>query len=410
MLIGAVATVVAAILPSMPISNPALGSIRGTVVGVSAVISHATTPAATPIVVTQIVQAAQTGNATQLDTVISLALLAGASVVLKSVKKVCDTTLSDKATVDLLQCVALNTISMSLPLAFGAVGCTLIGWQNVSRIHNAIIIPMVVPGISLLLIAKVLGHGKWKEALLATAGGVLAIVAASYHPLAIGVVLSSIYGITAHTARNRPLLCNSSHATLPSTNKLYNWEISTVEMIKIPQWVYTCIQIGTTLIGVPVSQLYSIMKYGYECNMSPKSKEILEEVIGNIETMMSIVFYLLWGMAREGSFTDPMSKALQGVAIEWYIPCLGILIVIGTIWYLYYYLDITIPLYLNYKVEGIGMVISSVGMLFLGAHLLTMPLWLPVIGLGLGLISSKMKIDISMLGSMMPLIGMAGAR
>ena len=202
------------------------------------------------------------------------------------------------------------------------------------------------------------------------------------------------------TARNR---------TLPNT-QLYNWDISTVEMIKVPQWVYTCIQIGTTLIGVPVSQLYSIMKYGYECNMSPKSKEILEEVIGNIETMMSIVFYLLWGMAREGSFTDPMSKALQSVPIEWYIPCLGILIVIGTIWYLYYYLDITVPLYLNYKVEGIGHTVSSVGMLFLGAHLLAMPLWLPVIGLGLGLISSKMNIDISMLGSMMPLIGMAGAR
>lgn len=267
-----------------------------------------------------------------------------------------------------------------------------------AKVHNTIILPMVIPGITLLIGAKVLGSGKWREGLLAIMGGALAIVASKYHPLGVGVVLGSIYGIS--TANN------TARAT-PNTNA-YTWHANTLEMVEVPQWIHTCIQLGSTLIGVPVSQLYSVMRHGYVDTMSDKARTILEGVIGNVETMTSIMFYLLWGMAREGSFTDPMSKALQGVPLEWYIPSMGIVLVVGTVWYLLYYLDMTIPMYMNYKVEGVAATISSIGMLFLGAQLMLLPLWVPVIGLGLGFISSKLEIDISLLGSTMPLIGIIG--
>ncbi len=370
--------------------------IKHAIVGTAGIVSQVANPAATPIIVSQIVQAQWDGKSTSTGTTTSLALIAGGAIAIKTIKSVMDTQLSNRTAIKVIQEISINTFSMSLPLAFGALGATLIGWQNMAKVHNAIILPMLIPGITLLVGAKVLGSGKWKEGLLACAGGVLTIVASKYHPLGVGVVLGSIYGIsTTTTTTSRPT---------PDTNA-YTWHADTLEMVEVPQWIHTCIQLGSTLIGVPVSQLYSVMKHGYVSTMSDKTRTILEGVIGNIETMTSIMFYLLWGMAREGSFTDPMSKALQNTPIEWYIPSMGIVLVVGTVWYLLYYLDITIPMYLNYKVEGLAATISSIGMLFLGAQLMLIPLWIPVIGLGLGFISSKMQIDISLLGSVMPLIG-----
>ena len=402
MICGAVATLVACILPSMPSATPQIDIIKHAVVGTAGIVSQAANPAATAIIVSQIVLAQWDSKSTNTGTTTSLALIAGGAIVMKTIKSVMDTQLSNRTAIKLIQEISINTFSMSLPLAFGALGASLIGWQNIAKVHNAIILPMVVPGITLLVGAKVLGSGKWKEGLLACGGGVLAIVASKYHPLGVGVVLGSIYGISK---------ANSTPRTVEATTSsdVYTWHANTLEMVEVPQWIHTCIQLGSTLIGVPVSQLYSVMRHGYVDTMSDKTRTILEGVIGNVETMTSIMFYLLWGMAREGSFTDPMSKALQNTPIEWYIPSMGIVLVIGTVWYLLYYLDLSIPMYLNYKVEGVAATISSMGMLFLGAQLMVIPLWLPVIGLGLGFVSSKMQIDISLLGSVMPLIGIIGS-
>lgn len=398
---GAIATAIATLLPGVPTPNPTADVIKHSIVGVAGIVSQVSTPAATPIVISQIVQAQWDKKSTPLGTITSLSLMAGATVVLKSTKKIMDSQLSNRASIKLLQEVSINTLSMSLPLVAGGLMATTIGWQNVARMHNTIILPMVIPGITLLIASKVLGQGKWCEAVLATGGGILAIIASKYHPLGVGIVLGSVYCLQKQSTTRRAI----------PTQDAYKWEADKLETLAIPQWVRTCIYIGSTLIGVPVSQLYSVMKHGYpEVATSAKTKAILGGVIDSIETMTSIMFYLLWGMAREGSFTDPLSKALQGTPMEWYIPAVGILLVMGTVWYLYHHVDITVPLYLNYRVEGVGHTISSLGMLFLGAHLMLIPLWLPVIGLGIGLASKYLHVDVSLLGSIMPLLGIAGGK
>ena len=386
----------ACLAPNVPVTNPTLGVIHGSAIGVGGIVAYATIPAATPVIVGQIVQAQIDKKSTPLGTTISLSLIAAGVIVKKAMSKVLDSTLSNRTAIKLIQEIAINTMSMSFPLLFGGIGAIAIGWQNMARIHNAIIMPMVVPGITLLLISKVLGHGEWRECLLAIAGGILAIVASQYHQLAVGVVLGSIYAIGTQTRYRRPA---------PDPN-LYKWDNGDeLEMVEIPMWVQQCIWLGTLLIGVPVSQLYSIMKHGYQTHLSDKTRLILETVIDNVETMTSIVFYLLWGMAREGSFTDPMSKALKGVPMEWYIPLVGIILVIGTVLYLLYYLDISVPLYLDYRLDGVSSHIASLGMLLLGTYLMALPIWVPAIGLLLGYVSRKCNIQISLLGSTMPAIG-----
>ncbi len=400
LLVGAIATLVGAILPTIPTPNPTLDVLKGAVVGTSTIVSQVAHPAATPIIVSQVIKAQWDGKSTPLGTTTSLALIAGSAIVLKTTKRVMTSQLSNKASVNLLQEIAMNTISMSIPLALGGLAATLIGWQNLAKVHNTIIMPMVIPGISVLVLSKVLGHGQWKEAIAATAGSILAIVASNYHPLGIGVVLGSIYALGTRKEYLKPA----------PDKALYTNDWASLQIIQVPQWVNTCIQLGTTLIGVPVSQLYSVMKYGYPAPISKKVEHILEGVMEGIESMTSIVFYLLWGMAREGSFTDPMSKALAGLSIEWYVPIVGICLVIGTAWYLYYYLDMTIPLCVNYRVEGVTSSISAVGMLFIGAHLLLIPFWVPVIGLCIGYACTRLNISISLLGSIMPIVGIAGTR
>lgn len=391
LLVGAIATLVGAILPTIPTPNPTLDVIKGAVVGTSSIVSQVAHPAATPIIVAQVVKAQWEGQSTPLGTTTSLALIAGGAIVLKTTKKVMGSQLSNKASVRLLQEIGINTISMSLPLAAGSIAACLIGWQNIARVHNTIIMPMLVPGIAVLVLSKVVGHGQWKETIAATIGSGLAIVASNYHPLGVGIVLSSIYSIPKEKTYHKPTPDRS----------LYSESLHTIQ---VPQWVYTCIYLGTTLIGVPVSQLYSVMQYGYP-TPSEKVKAILEGVMEGIETLTSVVFYLLWGMAREGSFTDPMSKALQNVPMEWYIPLVGLILVIGTVWYLYYYMEVTIPLYTNYRVEGAACTISGIGMLFLGTYLLVIPFWIPTIGLCLGYACNKLNISLSMLGSIMPIVG-----
>lgn len=395
------ATIIAALLPSIPTGNhPTIDVIKHSIVSVSAVVSQIANPSATPIIASQIVQAQWDGKSTPLGTTTSLAIMAGSAIAGKSIKKVLNSQLSNRSAVQLIQEIGLNTISMSMPLLAGGLVATAMGWQNLATFHNAVVIPMLVPGIATLIGYKVLSqHNGWKEVTLAAVGGVLAITASKYHPLAVGVMLGSVYCMQQKDA--------ALSRELPHPS-LYEWATDKMETVEVPQWIQNCIYIGTILIGVPVSQLYSIMKHGHPSKISDKTRKILESTIEGIETMTSVVFYLLWGMAREGSFTDPMSKAMQNVPIEWYIPVVGILLVIGTGWYLYWHLDITIPMYLNYKVEGTAQYVSSLGMLFVGASLLAVPLWLPVIGIVLGYASQKLGIDISMLGSMMPLIGIAG--
>lgn len=397
---GAVATVMAALLPSIPTANhPTADVIKHCIVGASTVISQVANPSATPTIAAQIVQAQQSGKSTPLGTTTSLAIIAGAAIALKSIKKTLDSQLSNRSAVQLIQEVGFNSISTSMPLLAGGLLATAIGWQNIARMHNAVVIPMLVPGIATLIACKIMtNRNSWKEVTLAGVGGLLAITASKYHPLAVGVMLGSIYCTQRKAAINREI----------PNGSLYKWTAHTLETVEVPQWVQQCIYIGTVLIGIPVSQLYSIIKHGHPCLVSDKTKRILEGTIESIETMTSVVFYLLWGMAREGTFTDPMSKAMPGIPMQWYIPAVGILLVIGTAWYLYWYLDITIPMYLNYRVEGPAQYISSLGMLFLGAQLLAVPIWLPVIGIVLGYASQKLGIDISMLGSMMPLVGIAG--
>lgn len=395
---GAVATIMAALLPSIPTANhPTIDVIKHSMVGVAAVVSQVANPSATPIIAAQVVQAQWDGKSTPLGTTASLAIMAGSAIAGKSIRKVLDSQLSNRSAVQLIQEVGLNTISMSMPLLAGGLVATAMGWQNLARVHNAVVIPMLVPGIAVLVGCKIMTkRNSWKEVCLAVVGGVLAITASKYHPLAVGIILGSVYCMQQKgTAITREL---------PNPT-LYEWAAHSLETVEVPQWIQNCIYLGTVLIGVPVSQLYSIMKHGHPSQMSDKTRKVLETTIEGIETMTSVVFYLIWGMAREGSFTDPMSKAMQGVPLDWYIPAVGILLVIGTAWYLYWHLDLTIPMYLNYRVEGPAQHISSLGMLFVGAQLLAVPLWLPVIGIGLGVASSKLGIDISMLGSMMPLIG-----
>jgi hypothetical protein len=396
---GAVTTIMAALLPSIPTANhPTMDVIKHSVVGVSAVISQVANPSATPIIAAQVVQAQWDGKSTPLGTTTSLAIMAGTAIAMKTIKKTMDSQLSNRSAVRLIQEIGLNTISMSMPLLAGGLLATAIGWQNLSRVHNAIVIPMLIPGIATLIGCKlVIKRSSWKEVALAGVGGLLAITASKHHPLAVGIMLGSVYYTQKKSAIAREL---------PDTS-VYIWATDTLETVEVPQWIQQCMYLGTVLIGVPVSQLYSIMRHGHPCLVSDKTKRILEGTIEGIETMTSIVFYLLWGMAREGTFTDPMSKAMQNVPMEWYIPAIGLLLVIGTAWYLYWHLDLTIPMYLEYKVEGPAHYVSSLGMLFVGATLLAVPLWLPILGIGLGYASQKLSIDISMLGSIMPLIGIA---
>jgi hypothetical protein len=395
---GAVATIMAALLPSIPTGNhPTMDVIKHSMVGVAAVVSQVANPSATPIIAAQVVQAQWDSKSTPLGTTASLAIIAGSAIALKSIKKTMDSQLSNRSAVQLIQEIGLNTISMSMPLLAGGLVATAMGWQNLARAHNAIILPMLVPGIVTLIGCKlIVNRNSWKEVTVAAIGGVLAITASKYHPLAVGIMLGSVYCFQQKDAAIARELPNPS---------LYKWAAHTLETVEVPQWIQQCIYLGTVLIGVPVSQLYSIMQHGHPCQLSDKTKRILEGTIDSIETITSVVFYLLWGMAREGSFTDPMSKAMQNVPMQWYIPAIGILLVIGTAWYLYWYLELTIPIYLNYKVEGAAQYVSSLGMLFVGAQLLAVPLWLPVVGIVLGYTSQKLGIDISMLGSMMPLIG-----
>lgn len=397
---GAVATIMAALLPSIPTANhPTIDVMKHSIIAVSAVVSQVANPSTTPIIAAQIVQGLWDGKSTPVSTTASLAIMTGASIAGKGIKKVLDSQLSNRSAVQLIQEIGLNTISMSMPLLAGGLLATAMGWQNLARTHNAIIIPMLVPGIAVLIGCKLMtSRNGWKEVSLAAVGGVLAITASKYHPLAVGIMLGSVYCMQQKDA--------AITRELPSPS-LYEWAAHTLETVEVPQWIQQCIYIGTVLIGVPVSQLYSVMKHGYPSQLSDKTRKVLESSIESIETMTSVVFYLVWGMAREGSFTDPMSKAMQDISMEWYIPAVGILLVIGTAWYLYWYLDITIPMYLNYRVEGPAQYISTVGMLFVGAQLLAIPLWLPIVGIALGYASHKLGIDISMLGSMMPLIGIA---
>lgn len=398
---GAVATLIAAVLPSLlPTPNPTADVLKHAVVGTAGVISQVANPAATPVVIAQIVKAQQEGSSTPLGTTTSLSVIAGAAIVLKTVKSKVDSQLSPLATVKVLQEIGMNTISATMPLLASGLVATAIGWQNVAHLHNAIIMPMVIPGIALLTLSKLAtSRSSWKETAVAAGAGSLAVIAGHYHPLGVGVLLGSMY-----------CLQKSSKTSKPAPTS-YHWDASTLEVIAIPQWMQTCVWIGTTLIGIPVSQLYSIMKRADQTPLSDKTKAIREGVLNAIESLTSMQYYLLWGMAREGSFTDPMSKALQSTPIEWYVPLVGLLLVIGTVWWLFYHLEVAIPLYINYSPQDVLTEhISSLGMILLGAHLLAIPLWLPALGLGLGYASLKLGINVSGIGSMMPLIGLASSK
>jgi hypothetical protein len=396
MLGGAICALVATLLPAVPTTGSA-DILKHVVVGGAGIVSQVTVPASAPLVVAQIVKSAWDGNSTPSGVVTSLSMVAGATITMKTIKKVMGGRLSTPTAIRLVQEVGTNTISAAMPLMLGGLLATAIGWQNVARVHNAVVLPMLVPGIAILTISKLAtSKGAYKDILLALGGGVLAITASQYHPLAIGVVLGAVH--TFHKGAPFP------------KRELHRGTFSgryALSIVSVPQWVNTCMQLGTSLIGIPVSQLYPLM--GTLPDKGTSARYILDGVVEGVEVLTSIVFYLLWGMAREGSFTDPVSKALNGGHMEWYIPVMGMVLVVATMWYLFHYVQVSIPLYLECTVrDATTNTIGSIGLLVLGAHLLTVPLWLPAMGLLLGWVAFHYGIDVSLMGSTMPLLGIVG--